>query len=139
MQIDCNHRYIYTEHGSKNRNGGVCQLKLQNKVVPYIANVEAGDRCLVRILDFFFEKLPSHAKDLFYMQPLSEVPSKPDAPCFRNQVIGKNMLGSMVKDMCEEAGIFGKTNHSLRATGITEMYLSAVPGKVIADRSGHRS
>ena len=41
--------------------------------------------------------------------------------------------------MCEEAGIEGKTNHSLRATGVTEMYLAGVPKKVIQEHTGHRS
>ena len=39
--------------------------------------------------------------------------------------------------MCEEAGIEGKTNHSLRATGVTKMYLAGVPKKVIQERTGH--
>ena len=39
--------------------------------------------------------------------------------------------------MCEQAGITGqKMNHSLRATGVTKMYESGAPEKVI---SGHRS
>ena len=41
--------------------------------------------------------------------------------------------------MCEEAWIEGKTNHSLRATGVTEMYLAGVPEKVIQEHTGHQS
>ena len=69
-------RYIYTEHGSKNRNGGLSHLRLKNKVVPVIANPQAGDCCLVTILDFDFQKFPERAKmeDLFYMHTVkSEV------------------------------------------------------------------
>ena len=93
-------------------------------------------RCLVHI---YISKLPLSVKekDLFYMQPL---PGNPTSPWFKNQVMGKNTLGSIVKSMCEdEAGIESKTNHSLRATGVTEMYLADVPEKVIQECTGHRS
>ena len=45
----------------------------------------------------------------------------------------------MVKDMCEEARILGKTNHSLRATGVTEMCIVDVPGRIMLDCTGHRN
>ena len=46
----------------------------------------------------------------------------------------------MVKNMCEQVSIAGKrTNHSLRATGITTMFQAGLPEKVIQDRSGYRS
>ena len=67
-------------------------MRLKNKVVPVIANPQAGDCCLVTILDFDFQKFPERAKmeDLFYMQPLPQIPSIPGAPWFKNQVVGKN-------------------------------------------------
>ena len=46
----------------------------------------------------------------------------------------------MIKNMCRDAGISGKkTNHSLRATGTTEMFQAQVPEKIIQERTGHRS
>ena len=37
----------------------------------------------------------------------------------------------MVKDICVDAGVGGnKSNHSLRATGATELYQSGVPESV---------
>ena len=46
----------------------------------------------------------------------------------------------MLKSMCTRAGDHGnKTNHSLRAYEVTEMFHAGVPEKVIQDRSGHRS
>ena len=46
----------------------------------------------------------------------------------------------MVKDICADAGVSGnKTNHSLRATGVTELYHPGVPEKVIQERTGHLS
>ena len=53
--------------------------------------------------------------------------------------LGKNKLGSMVKDMCSESGIELKTNHSLRATGASAMFHNQVPEKIIQDTTGHRS
>ena len=46
----------------------------------------------------------------------------------------------MVKDICANAGIEGqKTNHSLRATGASELFHAGVPEKVIQERTGHLS
>ena len=45
----------------------------------------------------------------------------------------------MVKDACMEAGIFGKTNHSLRATVATAMFTAGVLEKVIQVRTSHLS
>ena len=45
----------------------------------------------------------------------------------------------MVKTMFEKVGIYGKCNHSLRATGISRMYSKEVPEKIIQERSGHKS
>ena len=54
--------------------------------------------------------------------------------------MGKNTLSKMVKDLCVEAGVSGqKSNHSLRATGCTELYQAGVPEKVIQERTGHLS
>ena len=44
----------------------------------------------------------------------------------------------MVKDMFAEVGIAGKTNHSLRATGATNLYTANVPEKMIQQCTGHR-
>ena len=46
----------------------------------------------------------------------------------------------MVKDICADASVKGnKSNHSLRATGATELYHAGVPEKVIQERTGHLS
>ena len=49
------------------------------------------------------------------------------------------MLQKMLPTMCEEAGIERRTNHSLRATGATEMFRANIPEKVIQSRTGHLS
>lgn len=48
---------------------------VKNKVVPVFANVEAGERCVVEVLDFYISKLSEKATDdIFYKQLLSNVP-----------------------------------------------------------------
>ena len=131
--------YIYTENGSKNRSGGLWQLQVENKVVPIFANGDLGVRCHVRLLDEYISKLPPKAfeMDAFYMKPLDKpLPSKPG---FAAQPCGENKLACMVKDMFAMAGITGKTNHSLRATGASELFRSSVPEKIVQERTGHRS
>ena len=46
-------KYVYTENVSKNRSGGIRQLKVENKVVPIFATQAAGTRCHVYILDTY--------------------------------------------------------------------------------------
>ena len=46
----------------------------------------------------------------------------------------------MVQNLCQEAGISGqKTNHSLRATGASQLFQVNAPEKIIQERTGHRS
>ena len=134
--------YLYTENSSKNRQGGWAQLRLENKRVPIYANPKAGERCHVQILDRYISKLPVQAKerDFFYARPLSAVPFGQEKPWFCSMQIGKNYLSSMFKDMCAEASVSGhKTNHSVRATGASELFEAGVPEKIIKERTGHRS
>ena len=44
----------WTEHGLKNRNGGLYQLHIDNNNVTIFKNQEAGERCLVSLLDLYF-------------------------------------------------------------------------------------
>lgn len=45
----------------------------------------------------------------------------------------------LANNMCDKVGIDRKNNHSLRATGATEMFAANVPEKLIQSRTGHRS
>ena len=54
--------------------------------------------------------------------------------------IGRNILSKMVSEMCKLASIPGHhTNHSLRATGATQLCTASVPGKIIEERAGYHS
>ena len=45
----------------------------------------------------------------------------------------------MVADMCNDAQIPRRTNHSLRATGASVLFQGNVPEKIIQKTTGHRS
>ena len=49
------------------------------------------------------------------------------------------MLQKMLPTMCEEAGIAHRTNHSLHATGATDMFRANIPEKVMQSHTGHLS
>ena len=80
-RVDDPPSYIYTGCASKNRAGGLAQLRVKNKVVPIHVVAEATDRCHVYVLDRYMEKIPKEAikKDNFYLQPIANVkdPAQP--------------------------------------------------------------
>ena len=82
-------------------------MRVENKVVPILANGDAGMRCHVKELNMYFSKLPAQACELdaFYLRPLTNAPTK---LWFTTVPLGKNKLGAMVKDMLAEVGISGK-------------------------------
>ena len=131
---DC---YTYVENGSKNHSG--VNFREENKVVPVFSCPEAQPRCLVYLLDTYFEKFPPRATelDLFYLRPKK---SPRDGVWYDNVPIGRDKLKTFLEVICREAGIGEKkTNHSLRATGATALFNAGVPEKLIRDVTGHRS
>ena len=77
-------RYTYTEYGSKNRSGGLKQLRPESKLVHQyeIANVE---RCPMRLLDKYISKLPPDAKknDVFNLKSKANTLHDLMAPWFQ--------------------------------------------------------
>lgn len=98
-------RYEYTEHGSKNRNGGFYQLQVENKSVSIFKNEGAGECCLVYLLDLYLQKLPQSAitGGVYYCRPIEKY--KADGPWYSQQPRGQHYLNAMVKSMFDEAGI----------------------------------
>ena len=124
-QPDC---YTYTEHGSKNRSGGLAELHVENKQVPCYANPGNAPRCTLLRKTFF----------IFNLKRCSLLTTHSD--CWYDCVpVGKNKLSTMVRDICTAGGITKKTNHSLRATGATALFKAGVPEKIIQSTTGHRS
>ena len=132
----------YAEHGSKNRQGFVHQVHLENKVVTQYANPSLGERCFVNLFERYVSLLPEDAKgrNLFYCKPKKTI-SKEDTSWYFNIPVGHNVLSRRLKDMFIAAGLdsTGINNHGLRASGITRMYVGGVPEKMIMERSGHLS
>lgn len=129
LDPDC---LTFVEHGSKNRSGRANELHLKNNNRP---------RCMVYLMDTNLSKLPKYAfeNDILYLRPKKVMPSDESEPWYENVPVGKNVLSSMVKNMCLEGGIAGKSNHSLRASGATAMFQNGVPEKIIQKATGHRS
>ena len=77
-------RYVYKENASKNRQGGIVQMRLEHKSVTIVANPLVGDWCHVFLLDTYIGKLPQCAieKDVFYCKPLSNVPTDITSPWY---------------------------------------------------------
>ena len=90
-------------------------------------------------MDRYLDRLPKYAfdEDVLYLRPMIKTPL--EGPWYHPVPIGKNKLGSMTKEMCEEAGLPPRTNHSLRATGATTLFQANVPERIIQKTTGHRS
>ena len=116
-------------------------MRIENKIVPSYAVPEGGERCHVSLLDLYFSKVPSEAleKDNFYLRPLPRKPEDPNAPWFMSMQVGINTINQMLSKMCEEAGLEHCTNHSLRATGATDLFKANIQEHVIQSRTGHLS
>ena len=119
------------------------QFHLNNKVVHQYQKLNVGYRDHVCILDKFlisFQRVQKLMDIFTYLRPLSKAPKDSKKPWFTHLPVGKNKLSSMVKEMCKVAGVEGnKTNYSLRCCGVTSLYKSNVPEKLIQERSGHCS
>ena len=99
----------------------------------------AAPRCLYTLLTQYLKRLPcdnEKSSDIFYLKSLGPHPTK---PWFANVPVGKNKLNTMVKRMCEAAGLPPRTNHSLRVTGATTLFSKNVPEKLVQEVTGHRS
>lgn len=88
--------YTYTEHGSKNRQKSLKQLRLDNKVVHQYETPDSGERCHVSILDKYMSKIPPGAftADVFYLRPLSKPPG-PSKLWYSLQPLGRNTFTSI--------------------------------------------
>lgn len=75
---------------------------------------------------FIHDKI-AFTNDVLYLRPKRTTPSDPSSPWYDSVPVGKNSLNAMVKDMCTEADIQGKTNHSLRASGATALFKKMFP------------
>ena len=70
-------------------------------------NLIQAIRCHVRVLDRYFQVLPHGTilNDESYLQPLGQVSSNPSQPWFKMTPVGKKTPGTMVRRICDGAGI----------------------------------
>ena len=96
-------RYVYHEHSTRNKQGGIRQLHLDHKVVTIVPNEAAKEKCPVFILDTYISKLPEEAKknDLFYCCAVQKVPS--DGPWYTGAPCAQNILQNMDHSISKEA------------------------------------
>ena len=99
-----------------------------------------------RLPSFSTRQVPEEATtvcfdaDVLYCRPKASTPADETThPWYEAAPVGKNKLSRMVSEMCEDAGIPRRTNHSLHATGVTALFQSSVPEKIIQKTTGHHS
>ena len=82
-------RYTYTKFVSKNRSGGLKQIRQSNKVVHQYKS-ENEDRSHGLLLDKYLSKLPPGAKenDVFYLKPKQCTPTDPLKPWYNLVPVG---------------------------------------------------
>ena len=133
--------YQYVENGSKNYQGRFSETGQANKIGRAYAQPNSGDRCPVRVQDLYLKKLLP-GSITFYMQPFQKLPADPYQAWFKNTSVGVNSLKNMMTKVSELAGLSVKyTNHSLRATSASRMFVSGVPEKihVVVEVTRHKS
>ena len=72
-------------------------------------------------MDLYLAKL-HFFKNILCLQTKRTTPSTPEEAWYDNVAVGKNSCSTMFKNMCADAQILGKTNHSLSATGATTLF-----------------
>ena len=135
VDYDSSHRRFLRFKGrsSKNVQGGLKQRKVEMKDLKVYAKPELGERCIVDIFNLYFGFIP--LEGAFYRKPIGN-----DPPKFSKQVLGKNCLSKLVKEMCDKASFSGNyTNHSGRVTCATELFAKNVDEQLIMRQTGHRS
>ena len=95
---DC---YIYLENVSKTNDSSFKKLRLKGKKVPIYACPDIGKRFPVQILDKYLSKLPRKAIecDLFYVLPLTKVPTDPRSTWYAGVPVGRDTLQNKLKNM----------------------------------------
>ncbi|XP_048257305.1 uncharacterized protein LOC124152981 [Haliotis rufescens] len=116
---------------AKNYNGGLYHRSVEAK---NIRHHTTGD--LPRLYNTYLSKIGNTGP--FYRRPLPEKDN--DNLRYSSQVIGVNKLKTLMKKMCESAGIEGYfTNHSGKRTCATRLYEEGIEEQEIMRITGHRS
>ena len=122
---------------SKTNQGGFNEKRLSGKVV-YIYPSENVKRDPVRLIKKFTSLLPKgRTCNKLYLKPRVKITSD----CwYCDQAYSRNNLSVVVKTIMEKANIPGYfTNHSLRRTAATRLFMAQVEEKIIKEITGHVS
>ena len=122
---------------SKTNQGGLNEKRLSGKVV-YIYPSENVKRDPVRLYKKYIGLLPKgRSCNKMYLKPRVKLTSE----CwFCDQACSRNNLSIVVKSIMEKASIPGYfTNHSLRRTAATRLFMAQVEEKIIKEITGHVS
>ena len=107
---------------------GATRIEVGNKIIKYFSDSSLGDKCSFSPSNIrkLLPKVKEKESANFCWKPKNKTPLVEDACWFTLQACSRNFLGSVVKSVCEWAGIHGKPT-SLRATGATRLFAANVP------------
>jgi len=128
---------LFEEQFSKTYRGGLRDSHLVPREVKIFENDEK-DKCPVRLFKKYMSLRPTSGKcNAMFLTPLR----KPTAiQWYADSPLGKNTLGSTVKNIMEMAGIDGYyTNHSCRRTAVTRIISATKDPAMARVITGHRS
>ena len=130
-------RVVYYEDPlHKTAQGGI-GCKSTRKVVNVYPSSNPT-KCPVRIIKKYCNLLPTGRMcQKFFLRPRAKFTPK---TWYCDQPYGNHKISATIKEMCSKAGLDGKfTNHSLRASSASRMYVNDIPEQVIKEITDHRS
>ena len=124
---------------TKTNDGGINSMHKDRKII-WVYPSDNKICCPVRIIDKYISLLPpvkTNKKANFYLRSLERFTP---AQWYGEQVVGLNSIRKVISTLAENAGLQGFfTNHSLRCTGITQLFQAGVDRKLVKEFSGHSS
>ena len=130
---DSSGKYLnFIGRSSKNVQGGLRQKEVSKKNLKIYAKSVQDSHCIVHIYSHCFGFIPEQGP--FYRKPLKGKDIK-----FGAQVIGRNKLSTLMKEMCTLVGLKGNfTNHSGKVTCATHLFHNNFDEQLIMRQTGHR-
>ena len=99
--------------------------------------------CPIAIYKELLVRRPANAPDKLYLATSCSGSRKKGnftrGPLFKAAPLGINEIKTFMHVICAAAGIPDRSNHSLRATGISNCYAAGMPEDQIQKKSRHRS
>ena len=128
---------VYCEDPLQKTNQGGLVGSLSSKKVTVFPSSDPK-KCPVRLFAKYCALLPQGKScGKLYLRPR---PKPTPAVWFCDQPYGKNKVTGTVKELAKMSGLDGKySNHSLRATSASRMYVDKIPEQVIKEITGHKS